>query len=295
MNETPKKILVATDFSASADRAEQLALALARRLSAELHIVHVRVILDDPHMAEEHQLELEKLLSITDVATESALARSGAGETEISVESHLVRGISAPEVISETAVGLGCDLVVMGTHGRRGIKHFLLGSVAEAVVRSVDIPVLTVRPDAAIPTGGPGRILVPHDFSEPSAMAVRTAASWAQVFDAEVSLVHVVEPVAYPEFYNINVVSEDVLAKLRDRATEALDRAASELLGARPASTQVLIGRAADTIVSEAASGACDLVVMGTRGLSGLEHLVLGSVAEAVLRRCPVPLLTVSG
>jgi nucleotide-binding universal stress UspA family protein len=123
---------------------------------------------------------------------------------------------------------------------------------------------------------------------------VSTAAGWAEAFDAEVSLVHVVEPVAYPEFYSINVVSEDVLAKLRDRATEALDRAATELLADRPVTTQVLIGRAADTIIAEASSGAFDLVVMGTRGLSGLEHLVIGSVAEAVLRRCPVPLLTVS-
>jgi len=59
--------------------------------------------------------------------------------------------------------------------------------------------------------------------------------------------------------------------------------------------TTVLIGRAAETIVVEAEAPDVGLVVMGTRGLSGLEQLVLGSVAEAVLRRCPVPLLTVSG
>ncbi len=59
--------------------------------------------------------------------------------------------------------------------------------------------------------------------------------------------------------------------------------------------TAVLIGRAADTIINEAQPESFDLVIMGTRGLTGLEQLVLGSVAEAVLRRCPVPLLTVSG
>jgi nucleotide-binding universal stress UspA family protein len=293
MADTPGKILVATDFSTTADRAEKLAFELAAGLGAELHLIHVRVILEDPHMAEEHQLEIERLRSFTDEATEVALAQAGTAERGVSVETHLVRGISAFEAIAETASDLGCDLIVMGTHGRRGIKHLLLGSVAENVVRSARVPVLTVRPDARTAPGGPTRILVPYDFSEPSATAVETAAAWADAFGAELTLLHVVEPVAYPEFYTINVVSDDVLAKLRDRATEALDRAAEELLDDRPADTQVLIGRAADTIVAEAESGGFDLVIMGTRGLSALEHLVLGSVAEAVLRRCPVPLLTI--
>jgi len=293
MIRTPGKILVATDFSTTADRAEKLAFDLAAGLSAELHLLHVRVLLEDPHMAEEHQLEIERLRSFTDEATEIALAKVGKAMGEVKVESHLVRGISAFEAIAETASELGCDLIVMGTHGRRGIKHLLLGSVAENVVRSARVPVLTVRPGARTAQGGPSRILVPYDFSAPSATAVENAAAWADAFDAELTLIHVVEPVAYPEFYTINVVSDDILAKLRDRATEALDQAAQKLLGDRPVNTQVLIGRAADTIVAEAETGSFDLVVMGTRGLSALEHLVLGSVAEAVLRRCPVPLLTI--
>ena len=97
-----------------------------------------------------------------------------------------------------------------------------------------------------------------------------------------------------PEFYAINVVSDDIMSKHRDRAVEALDRSVRSILPDRPAKTSVVVGRAADTIIAEAASENHDLVVMGTRGLSGLEQLVLGSVAEAVLRRCPVPLLTVN-
>jgi nucleotide-binding universal stress UspA family protein len=182
----------------------------------------------------------------------------------------------------------------MGTHGRRGIKHLLLGSVAENVVRSVDIPVLTVRPGVGLAGGGPKRVLVAHDVSDRSADAVRAAGVWADAFEAEITLLHVVEPVVYPEFYAINVQSDDVTTRLRDRATEALDDSASEILGDRPVNTVVLVGRAADTIVAEASPENFDLVIMGTRGLSGLEQLVLGSVAEAVLRRCPVPLLTVN-
>jgi nucleotide-binding universal stress UspA family protein len=291
---TPTKILVATDFSTTADRAEKLAFILARRLRAELHVIHVRVIFEEPHMAEDQQLALDRLLSSTEDATLEALDRGRPSEPEFSVTTHLIKGISAAEAITETAADLGCDLIVMGTHGRRGIKHLLLGSVAENVVRSVKIPVLTVRPDVEPAPDGPRRLLVPHDFSDQSAAAIRVAAEWAAAFDAEVTLLHVVEPVVYPEFYAVNVLSDDVMRRLRDRATEALDQAAREILGNRPVNTLVLIGRAADIVVGEARPESFDLVIMGTRGLSGLEHLMLGSVASGVLRRCQVPLLTVS-
>jgi len=294
MTSTPRKILVATDFSSTADSAEKLAYQLARHLGAELHLVHVRVILEDPLMAEEQQLEIERLMSSVDEATKEAFDRTRAGDREIAVRTHLVRSVSAAEAIVETASELQCDLIVMGTHGRRGIKHMLLGSVAENVVRSVDVPVLTVRPDIQIGTHGPKKILVAHDFSNQSAAAIRTAGDWATVFDAEITILHVVEPVIYPEFYAINVLSDDVMTRLRDRATEALDNATMEILGDRPVNTLVLIGRATNTIIAEAQPENFDLVIMGTRGLTGLEQLVLGSVAESVLRRCPVPLLTVS-
>jgi nucleotide-binding universal stress UspA family protein len=294
MASTPKKILVATDFSTTADRAEVVGFRLARLLGAELHLLHVRVILEDPLMAEEKRLQIERMLTSADDERKAAFDKERRDDARVPVETHLVRSTSAAEAITETASELGCELVVMGTHGRRGIKHLLLGSVAEHVVQTVRMPVLTVRPDIELADDWPRHILVTHDFSERSAAAVHAAGAWAEALGAEITILHVVEPVVYPEFYAINIASDDVATRLRDRATAALDRAADELLGDFPANTSVLIGRAADTIVSEASSPDIDLVIMGTRGLSGFEQLVLGSVAEAVLRRCPVPLLTVS-
>ena len=295
MAPTPTKILVATDFSTTAESAERLALQMARSLGADLHLLHVRVILEDPLMAEEKHLQIERLMSSVDDATREAFDKEHLKRPDVAVRTHLVRSTSAAEAIAETAADLGCDLIVMGTHGRRGIKHLLLGSVAENVVRCVDVPVLTVRPMIDVSDFGPKHILVTHDFSDRSAEAVRIAGAWAEALGAELTLLHVVEPVVYPDYYAINIASSDTMTRLRDRAVVALDRAANEILGAQPVNTTVLIGRAADTIVVEAGASDIDLVVMGTRGLSGLEHLVLGSVAEAVLRRCPVPLLTVSG
>ena len=200
MAPTPTKILLATDFSTTAESAERLALKMARSLGADLHLLHVRVILEDPLMAEEKHLQIERLMSSVDDATREAFDRDHLDRPDVSVHTHLVRSTSAAEAITETAAELGCDLIVMGTHGRRGIKHLLLGSVAENVVRCVGVPVLTVRPMIDVSDFGPNHILVTHDFSDRSTEAVRIAGAWADALGAELTLLHVVQPVVYPVY-----------------------------------------------------------------------------------------------
>ncbi len=136
---------------------------------------------------------------------------------------------------------------------------------------------------------------MPHDFSGASEQAVKTATSWARTLGAEVTLLHVVEPVVYPEFYAVDVLSDDLTGGIAERSEEALQKTAAEMAGETAPSTRVEIGRAAETIAQIADPSSFDLVIMATRGLSGLEHVLLGSVAESVLRRCPVPMLTVPG
>ena len=214
-------------------------------------------------------------------------------ESEVPIHTHLVRGLSESEAIVETAADLNCELIVMGTHGRRGFTHLLLGSVAERVVRAARVPVLTIRPDSIVPPDGIRRILVPHDFSDHSTTALEVAAVWARELAADVTLVHAVEPVVYPEFYAVDLLPDKMVDRLRTRSEEALQEAAQEIFQDVTVNVRVIVGRAGDTIVAEAASGNHDLVIMGTRGLSGLEHLLLGSVAESVLRQCALPLLAV--
>jgi nucleotide-binding universal stress UspA family protein len=292
MNAIPRNILAATDFSETAERAVTLALALARHLKADLHLLHDAVLVEDSTLDDGGRNQLEQLLATGEEARRRLLEKSP-GNHDVSVTPLLVRGINPDEVIVETASDLGCDLIVMGTHGRRGLSHLLLGSVAERVVRTSTAPVLTLRADAVVESGVIARILVPFDFSNASAEAVRQAAAWADVLDAEITLLHVVEPVVYPEFYSVDVLPDNLMMRLTTRSEEALDKAAAELLGGRGCTTLVEVGRAAGTIVNLADPEQFDLVVMATRGLSGLEHVLLGSVAEAVLRRCRVPMLTV--
>ena len=291
MTDTPKIILAATDFSKPAERASDFARELSRRFQAQLHLVHVTVILEDPHLEEKHRHRMEELVASGDDARRRDLESGSENQPGVDVTPHMVRGLAPAEVIVETASKLGCELIVMGTHGRRGLPHLLLGSVAERVVRTATVPVLTVRGDADINLEGTPRILVPHDFSEASSAAVRRAAAWADALGAEITLLHVVEPVVYPEFYSVDVLSDDLMERLVERSERALAAAAEDLLGT--VRTQVEVGRAANTIVEIADPERFDLVVMATRGLSGLEQALLGSVAESVLRRCRVPMLVV--
>lgn len=292
MTATPRRILAATDFSPTGERAQRAALALARRFDAELHVVHVQVLLDDPHLADEQRHEVERLLATTDAEKHLALQAPAHGHPE-RIHTHLVRSLNAAEAITETCTDLGCDLIAMGTHGRRGLSHLLLGSVAEKVVRTAPVPVLTVRPDARLTETGPERMLVPHDFSDHSAVAVRLAGDWAQALGAEITLLHVVEPVVYPEFYSVDLLPAEMIERFSERSSEALQAAAAALLPGIRVRTEIRVGRAGDSIVSAAHPETYDLVMMGNRGLTVIEHLLLGSVAESVLRRCAVPLLTV--
>lgn len=291
----PTSILAATDFSEAAERAATLARALSRSFDAHLHMLHVVVILDDAYLEKEHRRQLAELTAGADDARRTVMENDADARKGIHITPHLVRGLAPGETIVETASNLASDLIVTGTHGRRGLSHLLLGSVAERVVRTSSVPVLTVRSDAAINPEGIKRILVPHDFSDASTTAIRTAAAWASALDAEITLLHVVEPVVYPEFYSIDVLPDDLMGRLIARSEEALQRAAVDLAGAIPTHTTVAVGRAADTITNFVDPEKYDLVVMATRGLSGLEHVLLGSVAESVLRRCRVPMLTVPG
>ncbi len=289
----PQRILVPTDFSPTARAALDLAATLARGFDAQIHVLHVRVLLEDPHLEEEERAEVQRLLAASDGSAHAALGRDAAGRDGLAVTTHLVRGISATEAIVESCESLGCDLIVMGTHGRRGLTHALAGSVAEGVARTSPAPVLTVGPHALPPPEKIRSLLVAHDFSRHSEGAIRVAAVWANALAARVTLLHVVEPMIYPEFYAVDILPEKTLADVRTRSEDALREVADRLLVGIEHDVEVESGRAWERIVARATPPDYDLAIVGGQGLSALEHLLLGSVAENVLRRAHLPLLTV--
>jgi nucleotide-binding universal stress UspA family protein len=144
---TFKKILVPTDFSSHAKEAAAMAIELAKRFDATLYFVHVfqsvAYVLPEGYMLYSAP-QLGKILDDLDkLVTAEKTAAQTAGVS--SVECDLVEGVPATEIV-RYARDKGCDLIVIGTHGRTGVKHALLGSIAEKVMRTAECPVLTVRP-----------------------------------------------------------------------------------------------------------------------------------------------------
>lgn len=139
-------------------------------------------------------------------------------------------------------------------------------------------------------------ILVPVDFSPHSAHAADVALSLATALGAEIHLLHVYGipvGVAGPGIYD-TALPADVLIKLRDSAAQALDAEVGRLGGSGVKVTALVReGVPAASICESAEELGADLIVMGTRGLSGLKHVLLGSVAERTLRHAPCPVLAV--
>ena len=142
------------------------------------------------------------------------------------------------------------------------------------------------------------RILVPTDFSEPAEAALKWATTLAREVDAQLYLLHVVpEPYAYPWGSELSTMPlTDILAESERSADEQLHQlAAITQLPLQRVATRAVIGTPVDQILATIAEENIDLVVLGTHGRGLVGHLLLGSVAERVIRRSPVPVLTMHG
>jgi nucleotide-binding universal stress UspA family protein len=146
-----KRILVPTDFSAPSELATEYAIDLAFRYGASIHVVHVLEDLYYHALYPDGYVDLPSLRQrLVDDATRQLAALTQKCEAaRIAVSSAVLSG-RAPQAIAEEAASRDVDLIVMGTHGRSGVAHLMVGSVAERVVRSAPCPVLTVRENARL-------------------------------------------------------------------------------------------------------------------------------------------------
>lgn len=297
-----RTLLLAHDFSPSSERALRHAVDLVERTGATLHLLYVKevplgpMVKGDPSpMAGEKKL-LEDLRAKLREHCRSALEAHDLGPD--AVQYHAERsGAVAPSIV-RAADRTEADLIAMGTQGHRGLQRAFFGSVARETLRTAPCPVLTVRalPDeeepAAEPAAGPPveRVVVPVDFSDPSRQALAYAGRVASLYDVPLKLVHVVEQPRMPAVYEVE--SPKISGrKVKARAERALEEWGAELRAdGRPVSFVVHRGEPASLIL-EAAPEASDLLVMATRGLSGVQRTFLGSVAEQVVCEAVGPVL----
>lgn len=297
---TIKKILFPTDFSRGANLALLEALFLAERHEAELHFLHIVSLSDDPHSPSYHFPTVEELQALTTSLV--APARQPAFATEKFSQMKLLtasaRSLSVAPAILDYATQHDIDLIVMGTHGRRGLRHLLLGSVAEEVVRVAPCPVFTVRDQKEPASVQPiRRILVPVDFSEHARRALAHAKELASLYGAELQILHVFEEVLHPAFYASGRTSIfEFMPQIQSEATKQIQQLLDEVVGKDyPAEIYLKEGHPAREIINFVDEHATDLIVIATHGLRGIEHFLLGSVTEKVVRMSSCPVFTVKG
>jgi len=285
-----RRILWPTDFSSGAERAFPHAAALASWHEAELHVLNVR--------EEGAGGEAEAEIPISRADLSGLLSAQGDPPQHVDLEAlTLVQEQrtheSAPEAIVSYADEQDVDLIVAGTHGRRGLQRLLIGSVAEEVLRTASCPVLTVRGGEDVAAAWAVRnILVPIDFSDASMEALRHAKELALTYGAQITLLHAVEEVIYPSAYGVEPADLPG-PQVVNRVEESLAELARTEIGYEHVVVEARVGYAPSTILDYAESEAVDLVVIATHGRTGLERMLLGSVAERVVRRAPAPVFSV--
>jgi nucleotide-binding universal stress UspA family protein len=209
----------------------------------------------------------------------------------------IVSSPSIPEGILEHAKAEGCDLIVVGTHGRQALGRIFMGSVTSELIRNSPVPVMVVRtlnnPEEHVQNYK--RILVPIDFSDMSMKALEYGIRFANFLQADVHLVHVVDLPTLGSFSNIYPIPESVVSQASDwnvDLTLAKAIEGKEIVGTTHVSTT--FGDPADEILNYAKNQGCGFIVMGTHGRRGFDRALLGSVATTVASKSEIPVITVS-
>jgi nucleotide-binding universal stress UspA family protein len=279
-----RNILFATDFEASASRALPFAVALADRYGARFYAAHVippgAYALAPP---ESIALTLEEL---------QAHASRALNQIIDPLRQHgqccgtLLGCGDVPDVLMEFVRNHGVDLVVVGTSSRGGLGKVLLGSTAEEIIRVAPCPVLTVGPHVTAEGSVRVRSIVyATDFSLGSLRAAEFAVSLAHEYQADLTLVHVVD---------------EVLTESPDRAIQLTEQRLREMIPSEPQllyEPEVVVetGPVAERILAVANELIADIIVMGVRGAGAFAQTAshFGSVAHKVVSLATCPVVTI--
>jgi nucleotide-binding universal stress UspA family protein len=303
-----RSILVPLDGSPFGEQALPLALAIARRSAANLQVVQVHVPLAEMYAEAWPGFESTvnpRLRRRCQEYLDSIVRRLApdAGD-DVTVSPALIEG-TIPEALQEHVVATGADLVVMTTHGRGPVARAWLGSVADALLRRLSVPLLLVRPQefAAAPPAEPAlrHVLVPLDGSPLAEEILEPALAVAGLEGAEYTLLRVIPPMipwsctGYPVaagYEDLLEQLEQVHAQERAEAAAYLEHVAAGLRerGARVRIRVASHDQPAVAVLDEARAHPEGFVALATHGRGGLPRLFLGSVADKVLRgsACPV-------
>jgi len=276
-------ILVPTDGSPGSERAFEVAVTLARTHGAAVHVL--AVVGDHGPTDDDWDYSGD---SPAEAFIESQADRVDTSDLTVRP---VVREGAVHDEILDYADDADSDLVVMGTHGRTGVRRFLLGSITEKVVRLADVPVLSVKADAEPGPVSFDDIVLPTDGSSGAEAAIEPAGTLASATDATVHVVSVVDT----RSLGIDVGSSVIVDELEAIATDAVESASERLsgMGVKTVETAIARGTPYRAILDAIEDSDGDIVVIGTHGRTGIDRYLLGSVSEKLVRTSPVPVMTV--
>jgi nucleotide-binding universal stress UspA family protein len=296
-----RNILVPIDFSKMSGLAIETAQRLATRFAATAHLVHVRhfyypadltapVVPIAPSLSVTYDRESEQRAArqLNALAKKRGLAP---------VICHVLTGAPVFDEICRLAKEIPADLIVMPTHGHTGLKHVFLGSTAERVVQHSPCPVFVARKSERQSKTGPGsrinRILVPVDFSDCSLDGLNYAIAFADRVAAKLILFHAVQLAPYTSggfAYDLSSL-EEAAQKDAERQMRAFVRMAK--FGRVKFETAIRTGVPVREIAAFAKEQDADLIITSTHGRTGFSHVLIGSVAENIVRHAPCSVLVV--
>ena len=279
-----KTILVPLDFSRASMEALSYAIPLAKKLAASVHLVHVREsdeasdVSGVSHLLRETAKSIQLLREPRRLSGENCHVRTGQPFQEIC---DLAREINA-------------GLIVIGTRGHTGLERILLGSTAERVVRFASRPALVVRRRKQPREFMLRKILAPVDFSQCSMSGAIYAAFLAKTFEANLLLLHVFSGVmAAPTGKTSKSLKKNDAIDLENARLDMEAFMQLDFLRKVKRATEIRAGYAVDEVCREARKSDVDLVVIATHGRSGFNRMLLGSVAEHVVRYAECPVIVV--
>lgn len=283
----PLPILVPSDLSSSSVEAVRVARQIAR---SDEQVIVVYVALDHDLIAPGNIWGVDDVVQETAEECRERLGRWVVKNDLGSVRQEIRRGDPGME-ICRLARELSCPLIVVPSHGRKGLSRILLGSVAERIIRHADCSVLVVRRDGAEVESTSSwlpreRVVVPIDLSESSSAAVETALQLVASPD-DIDVVNVVYTMSDTLAAGSMAVAQEDLERSRN---ECLQRFLREH-GWNSLKSHIMFGEPGMTLAEYADDRKADLVVMPSHGFHGLNRLLLGSTTERVLRHTKAPVL----
>ena len=319
----PKKIMCAIDFSDFTSEVLVYSIALCKKFHAKLFLVHIvadvnitlahsNLVIDRELLQDEHNSEAQEFLE--------NLVK------DVTIEHEIVISVGDPaDKISRLALQKNIDMVITATHGKSGIKRLLIGSVTEELIKTINCPLLVLCTQELeyIPLDNYEmklkKILVGCDFSPDSKLAFDYGLSLAQEFQAELYLTHVIKPTEHIELKSsdyINVLPRDyvnwrsqdyfeiqqkVTEKNREEHKKLRDRLERQLHHMLPEEcqswctphTSLLNGEPYKELIEYAKDQGIDMIVLGIRGHTLWEKLMVGSTTDRIIRHAPCPVLAV--